>query len=346
MGTGKKQRILVTGGGGFLGKAIVRKLVQRGESVTSFSRARYPELEQLGVNQIQGDLEDSDATMEAVKGMDLIFHVAAKAGVWGSYDSYYRPNVTGTRNVLAGCKKHGVPRLIHTSSPSVVFTGRDMEGVDESVPYPDEFHTPYTETKAIAEQEVLAAAREGLQVIVLRPHLIWGPEDPHIVPRVLERADKLVRVGKRDNLVDTIYIDNAADAHILAADSLQKTPSLSGNVYFISNDEPIPLWDIINGILKAGGREPVTRTLPHGVVWTIGAVLEFIYRTFRISGEPKMTRFVADELGTAHWFNINAVKQDIGYIPGVSIREGLQRLEAWLQQDKREHSPVHQERQQ
>ncbi|MFZ5570681.1 MAG: NAD-dependent epimerase/dehydratase family protein [Thermodesulfobacteriota bacterium] len=333
-----RQRILVTGGGGFLGKAIVRKLIQRGENVTTFSRNRYPELDSLGVTQVQGDLADPDDTLKAVRGMDLVFHTAAKAGVWGSHDSYHRPNVTGTRNLLAACKQQGVPRLIHTSSPSVVFDGRDMEGVDESVPYPEKFHTPYTETKAMAEREVLAAARDGLRVIVLRPHLIWGPEDPHIVPRILERADKLVRVGKRENLVDTIYIDNAADAHLLAADKLRENPALSGNIYFISNDEPIPLWDIINGILKAGGREPVTRTLPHGVVRTIGAVLEGIYRLFRIDAEPKMTRFVADELATAHWFDISAVKRDLGYAPGVSIKEGLIRLEEWLQQTGRKHS--------
>ncbi len=327
-----KQQILVTGGGGFLGKAIIRKLTELGCRPVSFSRSWYADIDKLGVKQIQGDLSDMAAVDQAVKGMELVFHAAAKAGVWGSYESFYQPNVVGTNHIIAACKKHRVPRLIYTSSPSVVFTGKDMEGVDESVPYPDEFHTPYTETKALAEKAVLAAAKEGPAVIALRPHLIWGPEDPHIVPRILERADKLVRVGSRENKVDTIYIDNAAEAHILAAAALTKNPALSGKVYFISNDEPMPLWDIINGILKAGGRKPVTRTLPHGVVWTIGAVLEFIYSTFRLKGEPKMTRFVADELGTAHWFDISAVKRDLGYAPRVSIAEGLKRLEGWLQQ--------------
>lgn len=328
----KKQKVLVTGGGGFLGKAIVKRLLQRGDAVFSIARSHYPELDALGVTQIQGDLADASAVDAAVDGKDLVFHVAAKAGVWGAYETYYRPNVIGTQNILRACKANRVPRLVYTSSPSVVFTGKDMAGVDETAPYPPKFHTPYTETKAIAEQAVINAAKEGLPVITLRPHLIWGPEDPHIVPRIIERADKLAKVGKRDNLADTIYIDNAADAHILAADKLAENPSLSGKIYFISNDEPVPLWDIINGILRAGGCKPVTRTLPHGVVWTIGAILELVYTAFRLKGEPRMTRFVADELGTAHWFDISAVKRDLGYKPAISIAEGLKRLEAWLQE--------------
>lgn len=326
----KRQQVLVTGGGGFLGGAIVEKLCKRGDSVTSFSRGTYPELEKLGCRQVQGDLGDAAAVEKAVAGMDLVFHVAAKPGVWGKWEDYYHPNVIGTRNILAACKKHSVSGLIYTSSPSVVFDGTNMEGVDESVPYPPIHHTHYTKTKAIAEQEVLDAAKKGLPVIVLRPHLIWGPRDPHIVPRIIERAKKLVRVGSENHLVDTIYIDNAADAHILAGEKLVENPALSGNIYFISNDEPRPLWDVINGILGAAGLAPVTKTLPHRVVWCIGAVLEGVYTLFRLPGEPKMTRFVADELGTAHWFDISAAKNDLGYTPAVSIQEGLQRLEAWL----------------
>jgi len=326
----KQQKVLVTGGGGFLGGAIVEKLLQRGDAVTSFSRGFYPELEALGCHQIQGDLGDAADVEKALAGMDIVFHVAAKPGVWGRWEDYFQPNVIGTRNILAACKKQNIQRLIYTSSPSVIFDGTNMEGVDESVPYPDTFHTHYTKTKAIAEQEVVAAAREGLPAIILRPHLIWGPKDPHIVPRIIERAKKLVRVGSENLLVDTIYIDNAADAHIQAGDKLAENPALSGNIYFISNDEPIPLWDIINGILEAAGLAPVTKTLPHRVVWCIGAVLEGIYTLFRLSGEPKMTRFVADELGTAHWFDISAAKNDLGYKPAVSTKEGLQHLEIWL----------------
>ncbi len=325
-----QKKVLVTGGGGFLGNAIIRKLVEQGQQVWNFSRHSYPDLEALGVQQIQGDLSDKNAVEKALSGMDIVYHVAAKPGVWGTYDEYYKPNVLGTRNVIHACKKNNIKNLIYTSSPSVIFTGKDMEGVDESIPYPEKTHTHYTQTKTIAEKDVREAAKQGLNTIILRPHLIWGPGDPHLVPRVIQRSRKLVRVGSRNSLVDTIYIDNAADAHILAAKKLKENPLLSGKVYFISQDEPIPIWDMINGILNAAGLPPITRTLPLRAVWTIGAILEFFYTVFRISGEPKMTRFVANELGTSHWFDISAAKKDLGYSPQISTEEGFRRLKEWL----------------
>lgn len=329
-----KQKILVTGGGGFLGYAIVEMLVNKGHDVTSFSRGRYSSLDKLGVTQIQGDLSNPDDVDRAIEGMDAVFHVAAKPGVWGKYDDYYKTNTLGTRNVVSACLKHKVHHLIHTSSPSVVFTAGDMEGADESVPYTETFHTPYIKTKKMAEDIVLNAVRDqGLKAIILRPHLIWGPRDNHLVPRVIQRHKKLVKVGNRNNLVDTIYIDNAAHAHVLAHEKLSKDDALSGKVYFITQDDPIPMWDMINGILNAAELPPITRTLPHGVVRTIGAVLEGVYTLFRLPGEPKMTRFVADELATVHWFDISAAKQDLGYAPLVSTEEGLNRLGLWLKEN-------------
>ena len=329
--TKSPSKVLVTGGGGFLGEAIVKLLVERGDDVRSFSRSFYHELKSMGVEQIQGDIGDKIAVEEACKGVCLVFHTAAKPGVWGDYADYYRTNVTGTQNVIAACKMHNVSRLIYTSSPSVVFNGADMEGVDESAPYPDRFYAHYPRTKAIAEQYIVKAAIEGLMTIILRPHLIWGPRDKHFVPRIIERAKRLVRVGNGQNLVDTIYIDNAAEAHILAADSLKENHKLSGKIYFISQDEPIPAWDMINAILKAAGLAPVKRSIPQRMAWLGGALLEFVYKAFNISGEPQMTRFLADELATAHWFDISAAKRDLGYVPRISIEEGLRRLENWLQ---------------
>jgi nucleoside-diphosphate-sugar epimerase len=324
------KKVLVTGGGGFLGRAIVKLLVQRGDHVRSFSRNFYPELASMGVEQMQGDIRDYTAIGQALKGVDLVFHTAAKAGIWGNYSDYYEINVTGTQNVVAGCKKHHIPKLIYTSSPSVVFNGTDMEGVNESAPYPARYYAHYPKTKAMAEQNVIRAAGQGLMTIILRPHLIWGPRDKHFVPRIISRAKHLIRVGSGRNLVDTVYIDNAADAHILAADGLEKNPKLSGNMYFISQRDPVALWDMINHLLKAAGLLPVKRSMPHRVAWLMGFILEFSYRAFHISGEPRMTRFLANELAKAHWFDISAAEKDLGYTPRISTTEGLRRLERWL----------------
>ena len=247
----------------------------------------------------------------AVEGCDIVFHVAAKAGVWGPYDEFYRANVLGTRNVIDACRQHGIRRLVYTSSPSVVFDGTDMEGVDESVPYPEHFEAFYPQTKAEAEQLVLQANDDTLATVALRPHLIWGPEDNHLVPRILERGARgaLRRIGTRECLVDTIYIDNAATAHLQAADRLEIGSVVAGKVYFLSQGEPLPVWEVVNRILDAGGLPPVSRTISPGLAYAAGAVLEKIYTLLRLKGEPRMTRFVARELSTAHWFDLGAARQ-------------------------------------
>ncbi len=328
------KNVLVTGGGGFLGKVIVRKLLKQGVKVTSFSRQFYPELERMGAGQIQADLSDKEAVIAAVRGMDTVFHVAAKPGIWGEYEAYYRVNVTATENVIAACAANGNPRLIHTSSPSVVFDDNDMENADESVPYPDVYLAPYPETKAIAEKKVIKAAVEGLPVVILRPHLIWGPEDNHLVPGIINRARRLKIIGRIDDLVDTIYVDNAADAHILAAQALAVNPELSGNVYFISQDEPVSKWKMANAFLAAAGLPPIRGHVSAGTAYAAGWIFEHLYRMFGIQKDPPMTRFAAKELATSHWFNISRAKKDLGYTPLVSTDEGLERLARWLSQDR------------
>jgi len=327
------QNVLVTGGGGFLGSAIVRRLVARGDRVTSLSRSVHPELERLGVRQVQADLADAEAVAAACRGVALVFHVAARTGVWGPYESYYRTNVTGTLNVIAACRRHHIRRLVYTSSPSVVFNGRDMEGADENAPYPDHYPAPYPETKALAEKEVIGAADAELHTIVLRPHLIWGPRDTALVPRILARAGRLARIGDGRNRVDTIYIDNAADAHLLAAERLRENPGLSGKAYFISQDDPIPLWDMVDAILKAGGRPPVRRSVSRRTAWIAGLLLEAVHKVLHVRKEPLLTRFVAEELATSHWFDIRAAKRDLGYEAAVSTAQGLQRLSRWLEEN-------------
>ena len=325
------RRALVTGGGGFLGGAIVRLLIERGDDVSSYCRKFYPELESMGVTQMQGDVGDKEGVSKACEGIDLVFHVAGKPGVWGKYADYYSTNVTGTQNIIEACRKQAVSLLVHTSSPSVVFDGSNMEGVNESVPYPDKHLTHYQKTKAEAERCVVDAAAAGLKTIILRPHLIWGPGDNHLVPRIIARAKTLMRVGNGSNLVDATYIDNAAHAHVLAAETLAATDRVSGKIYFISQGEPMPLWDMIDSILAAADLPPVRRSIPKRAAWSLGALLELVYGALRIKNEPKMTRFVAEELATSHWFDLSAARSDLGYTPKVSTQEGLRRLKAWLQ---------------
>jgi nucleoside-diphosphate-sugar epimerase len=323
-------RVLVTGGGGFLGSALARRLAARGDEVHSFSRGRYPELEAVGVHCHQGDITDTAALRNAARDCDVICHVAAKPGIWGSYQSFFDTNVLGTRNVLAICRDLGIRRLVHTSSPSVVFDGKNMEGVDESVPYPDHFEAAYPKTKAIAEREVLAANDKNLATVALRPHLIWGPGDNHLIPRLLARAKAgaLRRIGTGNPKVDSVFIDNAADAHILAVDRIHPGSPIAGKAYFITQDEPMPIWDLINAILGTADLPPVHRSIPTGAAVAIGAVLEGVHRLLPMLGEPRMTRFLARELSTAHWFDISAAKRDLGYVPQISIEEGLARLKA------------------
>ncbi len=327
-------KALVTGGGGFLGSAIVRRLVAHGDRVCSLSRGDYPELRALGVELVQADIADAEAVLRAAEGCDLVFHVAARPGIWGKYEDYHRINVVGTENVLAACQRHGIRRLVYTSSPSVVFDGKDMEDVDESVPYPEHYHAHYPKTKAIAEKLVLAANGADLATVALRPHLIWGPGDNQLVPRIIARAKagRLRRIGPADKRVDTVYIDNAADAHLLAADRLQPGAAIGGKAYFISQGEPIPLWDMINGILAAADLPPVTRSMPLGAALAVGWLCEAVYGCLGIRSEPPMTRWLARELSTAHWFNIDAARCDLGYEPKVSTAEGLNRLRAALSQ--------------
>jgi len=329
-------KALVTGGGGFLGKAIVRMLLEQSVEVCSFSRVSHAGLEQLGVEQRLGDLADGNAVVAAAADCDIIYHVAAKAGVWGSYREYYRANVVGTENVIQACRTHGIRRLVYTSSPSVVFDGSDMEGVDESVPYPEHYHAFYPQTKAAAERLVLQANGPSLATVALRPHLIWGPEDNHLVPRILERGRKgaLRRIGRRECLVDTIYIDNAARAHLQAAAHLDVGSPVAGKAYFLSQGEPLPLWDVVDRILAAGGVAPVSGTISPGLAYAVGWFLEKVYSLLRLPGEPRMTRFVARELSTAHWFDLAAARADFGYAPKISFDEGMLRLQEWLTKRK------------
>lgn len=322
-------KALVTGGGGFLGGAIVDRLLARGDSVQSFSRGDYPELTARGVSCFRGDIADYDAVAAAIEGCDVVFHVAALAGVAGSMLDYHRANVDGTSNVIFACIAHGVRHLVFTSSPSVTFDGSDQVDVDETEPYPcpRKFLNHYSRTKAMAEQLVLEANSDNLATVALRPHLVWGPGDNHLLPRLVDRAraGKLRIVGDGKNLIDTTYIDNAADAHLQACDRMA---ACAGKAYFISNGEPRPAAEVINGLLQAAGEPPVTRHVGARTAYGVGAVMEAAWALLPLRGEPPMTRFVARQLSTAHWFDLSAARRDLGYDPSVSIDEGLKRVAA------------------
>jgi nucleoside-diphosphate-sugar epimerase len=330
-------RALVTGGGGFLGSAVVRQLLARGDIVRSLSRQRYPVLDALGVEQFQGDIADQDTGRRAVAGCDVVFHVAAKAGIWGPAAEYHRANVVGTANVIAACRTHGVGRLVFTSSPSVVAAGHNIAGGDESLPYPRHYLAHYPQTKAEAERLVQQANGPDLATVSLRPHIIWGPGDNHLIPRLIERAraGKLRQVGDGTNRVDVTYVDNAAAAHLLAADRLAPRSPVAGKAYFISQGEPVVLWPFINRILELAGMSPVTRRVPLALAYAAGAMLETVFRLLGQTDEPRMTRFLAVQLGTSHWFDISAARRDLGYEPAVSTDEGLRCLANWLSNDGR-----------
>lgn len=325
--------ILVTGGSGFVGGALCRRLIERGYRVRSLQRSDSPALTEIGVECVRGDISDLAAVRAAAKDCEIIFHVAAKAGVWGPAAEYHRANVTGTENVLQACREFGIRKLIYTSSPSVVYHGVDEGGIDEATPYPDKYLTDYPRTKAIAERMVLAANGPQLATVALRPHLIWGPGDNHLVPRLIERAKsgRLRRVGDGMNIVDTTYIDNCVDAHLCAMDRLEPGAACAGKAYFIANDEPLPLWELINRMLACADLPPVTKSISAGAAYRLGGALEFVYRMLRLSSEPPMTRFVARQLSTSHWYDLTAAERDLGYTPHVTVHEGLQRLRVWLE---------------
>jgi len=325
-------KVLVTGGGGFLGSTLVAFARGRGLSVRSLSRRFYPGLEKLGVEQIQGDVSDSTTVDRAVEGCQTVFHTAAKAGLWGPERDYERVNVQGTRNVIAACRSKGARRIIFTSSPSVVFNGRAMEGADETAPYPDRYDAAYPRTKALAEQLIVESNSKELAAVSIRPHLIWGPGDNNLLPRIISRAKtgRLRRIGGGGPRIDPIYIENAAIAHFLAADKLEPGSPIAGKVYFVTQGEIIPLWEMIDHLLRAAGLAAVTRSVSRPVAMATAGLLELSYLLSRRSTEPPLTRFLVRQLSTTHWFNIDAARRDLGYEPRVTIADGMLRLRAHL----------------
>jgi nucleoside-diphosphate-sugar epimerase len=320
-------KALVTGGGGFLGRYIVEQLLARGDEVTVFARGNYPQLEALGARLVRGDLQDTAAVTHTCRGLDAVFHVAAKTDYWGSWESFYQPNVVGTRNIIEACRQHQVPKLIHTSTPSVVANDRSRSGEDESLPYPSSYESFYPHTKAIAEKMVTEANGSQLLTVSLRPHVVFGPRDRHIIPRLINRArsGQLIWVGDGNNKIDVTYVEDAARAHLLAADNLEPGSATAGSVYFISQDEPVNPLKFVNEILSRLGLPLVTRKLPLPAARVLGGALELAHRLLPLGDEPRLTRFLANELALDHYYNISRAKEDFGYRPQYTMSEAIDR---------------------
>ncbi len=320
-------KTLVTGGGGFLGSSICRQLLLLGHEVIAFQRSSAKHLEAPGIHIFRGDISDISVLLKAAKGCNAVIHTAGKAGVWGDQAEYQRINVEGTANVIRACRELSIPNLVHTSSPSVVHTGGDIENGNESLPLAEHFTSPYPASKALAEKIVLQSNRDGLQTVALRPHLIWGQGDPHILPRLIAKVKwgKLALPGPK-KIIDTIFVENAAQAHVLALQELQRKARCAGKPYFITNNEPLPQGEIITKLMAAVGIKVKIRAAPTGLARVAGLACELTWGLLPLSGEPPITRFAVDQLGTAHWFDTRAAERDFGYRPAISIAEGLQEL--------------------
>ena len=319
--------VFVTGASGFIGGRLAERLLLEGRRVRVLSRRPLPDLEARGAEVIPGDLHDEHALARGCRSADTVFHVAGRVGVWGPARDFFRVNVEGTRKLIAAAQEARVPRFVYTSSPSVVFNGGNLAGVDESAPLCTAAPCAYPTSKAEAERLVSAANSADLATVSLRPHLVWGPGDRNVVPRVLALARKgrLKIVGAGHNLVDCTHITNVVDAHLLAEQALAEGRG-AGRAYFITNGEPIVLWDWINEVLRGVDVPEIKNHVPLGTAYAAGAVMEALWSVLPFKGEPPMTRFVAKELATDHWFKIDAARRDLGYAPRVTMTAGTAEL--------------------
>lgn len=307
-------RFLVTGTTGFVGKALTKRLISEGHEVVGISRRK----DTLPTRHISASLEEFES-LEEFLPIDGIFHTAAKVGMWGDRKEFYKTNVEGTKNLLELAAKYGIGRFVYTSSPSVIASGEDLENVDERVAYPEHYLSFYPETKAIAEKMVLRETR--FSTLALRPHLIFGPGDTNLIPTILAKGAKLKRIGSKECLVDFTYIDDCVSAHILAMTALLENPKSRGRAYFISQGEPYPLWKFVEKVLESKGLSLSNRIVDPKLAYFLATIAEFVSRL--IGKEPRLTRFLVEEMSTHHYFDISAARKELLYNPTVSIEEGL-----------------------
>ncbi len=327
-------RVLVTGASSLIGRGVVDALTTRGDDVVGFQRSAVAG---GAARSVAGDVRDRDALDRAADGCDAIVHLAAKVGVAGDWEQYRSVNVDGTDNVIAVARRRSIPRLVHVSSPSVAHGGEPIVGAGAAPPVTGRRGAWYPESKAIAEQHAAAASSDELGVVVVRPHLVWGPGDTQLVGRIVDRArrGRLALVGGGRALVDTTYVDNAVDALVAAVDAVGPAAQCAGRSYVVANGEPRPIRELVEGMCAAAGVEFAPRDVPLAVATRVGGVIERVWPRLpgRFTGgnpEPPLTRFVAEQLGTAHWFDPRPAAEDLGWSPVVSIDEGLARLACWF----------------
>ncbi|GAA3705520.1 NAD-dependent epimerase/dehydratase family protein [Microlunatus aurantiacus] len=322
------RRVLVTGGRSLLGGAVARLLAEHGDQVALLQRRPAG----LGLPETLGDVADRAVVRRAVAGCDAVVHLAAKVGVSGRWSEFSQTNVTGTDHLVQACRDLGVPRLVHVSSPSVAHAGSSLVGAAAEPADPQRARGHYARSKAMAELLALSADSPELRVLAIRPHLVWGPGDTQLVARIVDRARRgtLPILGSGAALVDTTYVDNAAEALVAAVDRVDE---VHGRALVVSNAEPRPIGELISAIAAAGGAPPPTRHVPAVVASAAGAAVEAVWSVRLAIGQaaetdPPMTRFLAEQLSTAHWFDQRETQRLLGWRPTVDLATGFARLAA------------------
>jgi 2-alkyl-3-oxoalkanoate reductase len=319
------RRVLVTGASGLLGSGVARRLVAAGDDVATLQRRPSTV---AGARDVIGTVTDAEAVHRAMDGRDTVVHVAAKVSVSGPAGDYERVNIEGTRSVLAAARRAGVVRFIHLSSPSVAHGGTSIVGDGAGPADPERARGHYARTKAVGELLALAADADDFRVLVLRPHLMWGPGDTQLTERIVDRsrAGHMPLLGSAAALVDTLYTDNAVDAVVAAVDAVDR---VHGESLVVTNGEPRPVGELIRGLATAGGAPEPRLRVPAGLARGIGGVIEAIWEAGglgRNGEEPPLTRFLAEQLSTAHWFDQRRTREVLGWSPAISIDRGLELL--------------------
>ncbi len=320
------RKVLVSGASGMLGGAVARTLRDRGDEVRAFQR-RPANIE--GVQDVLGSLTEPEDVRRAVEGTDAVIHLAAKVSISGPESEYRAVNIGGTRNVVEAMKANGGGHLVNVSSPSVAHLGTAIVGLDATPASPEHARGPYARTKAAAELLAMEAdGKDGMLVTSIRPHVVWGPGDTQLVERIVDRArsGRLPLLDEGMALIDTTYVDNAADAIVAALDRIE---DVHGESFVVTNGEPRTVRDVFNGWCDAAGAPRPTLRIPGKLARFAGRIVERVWEIRPGHDEPPMTEFLAEQMSTAHWFDQRRTRERLQWEPRVSLEEGFERVAEW-----------------